>query len=113
MGNSLRRQLAKNDSLIPCGKSEYVRKGNLEALLNLLENLLVLLAADKRNGQTLGTETASTTDTVQVGAGISRQVVVDGQVDTLDIDTTSKNVGGDTDALLELLELLVAADTID
>ncbi len=95
------------------GVTQNLRKGNFEALLNLLENLLVLLAADKGNGQTLGTETAGTTDTVQVGAGVGRQVVVDGQVDALDIDTTSENVSGNADALLELLELLVAADTGD
>lgn len=88
-----------------------VRKSNLEALLNLAENLLVILAADERNGETLGTETTSTANTVKVGTSIARQIVVDGQVDTLDIDTTTKNVSSNTDTLLELLELLVAADT--
>lgn len=88
-----------------------VRKSNFEALLNLAENFLVILAADERNGETLGTETTSTADTVKVGTSIARQIVVDGQVDTLDIDTTAKDVSGNTDTLLELLELLVAADT--
>jgi hypothetical protein len=94
-------------------ETQNSRERDFEALLNLLENLLVLLAADKGNGQALGTETAGTTDSVQVGAGISRQIVVDGQVDTLDIDTTSKDVSGNADTLLELLELLVAADTLE
>lgn len=89
----------------------YLRKGNLEALLDVLEHLLVILGADKRNRQTLGTETTRTTDTVQVGVGISRQVVVDGKVDTLNIDTTSEHVGRNTDTLVEFLELLVAFDT--
>lgn len=89
----------------------YVRKSNLEALLNLLENLLIILAADKGDGETLGSETTGTTDTVQVGVGIGGEIVVDGQVDTLDIDTTTEDVSGDTDTLVELLELLVTLDT--
>jgi hypothetical protein len=48
---------------------------------------------------------------VEVGRGITREIVVNGQVDALDVDTTTEDVSGDTDALLELLELLVTADT--
>ena len=89
-----------------------LRKGNFESLFNFLEDPLVLFVADKRNGQTLGTETTGTTDTVEVAVGIGGQVVVDGQVDTLNVNTTTEDVGGDTDTLLELLELLVALDTL-
>jgi hypothetical protein len=91
--------------------SGYVRKSNLEALLNLLENLLIILVADEGDGETLGSETTGTTDTVQVGVGIGGQIVVDSQVDTLDIDTTTKDVSGNTDTLVEFLEFLVALDT--
>jgi len=83
-----------------------------ESLLNLAEDLLILLGADEADGHTLGTETTGTTDTVKVAVGIGGQVVVDGQVDTLNVDTTAEDVGGDTDALLEVLELLVALDTL-
>jgi hypothetical protein len=86
-------------------------KSNFESLLNLLQNLLVLLGAHKGHSKTLGTETTGTTDSVEVRAGVVGKVVVDGQVDTLDVDTTAENVSGNTDALLELLELLVATDT--
>jgi hypothetical protein len=48
---------------------------------------------------------------VQIRIGISRQVVVDSQVDTLNINTTTENIGGNTDTLVELLKLLVAFDT--
>lgn len=48
---------------------------------------------------------------MQVRVGISRHVIVDGQVDTLDVDTSAKHIGGNTDALVELLEFLVAFDT--
>lgn len=91
--------------------SGYVRKSNLEALLNLLENLLIILVADEGDGETLGSETTGTTDTVQVGVGIGGQIVVDSQVDTLDIDTTTEDVSGNTDTLVELLEFLVTLDT--
>lgn len=93
-------------------REECLRKSDFESLLNLLKNLLITLGAHKGNGQTLGTESTGTADTVEVGAGIAGQVVVDGQVDSLNVDTTSKDVGGNADALLEFLELLVAADTI-
>ena len=48
---------------------------------------------------------------MKVGIGITGKVIVDGKVDTLDIDTTAEDVGSDTDTLLEVLECLVALDT--
>ena len=93
------------------GRIVNLRESNLETFLNLFEHLLVLVRAHKGDGKTLGTEATSTTHTVEVRAGITRQIVVDGEVDTLDIDTTAKDVSGNTDPLLELLELLVATNT--
>ena len=90
----------------------YIRKSNLESLLDILENLLVVIVADKGDGETLGTETTGTTDTVEVGVSLSGQIVVDGQVDTLDIDTTTEDISGNADTLVELLKLLVALDTV-
>jgi hypothetical protein len=48
---------------------------------------------------------------VQVGISVSGKIVVDGEVNALNIDTTAKDVSGDTDTLVEFLELLVAFDT--
>lgn len=48
---------------------------------------------------------------MEVSIGLVRHIVVDGYVDALDIDTTTENVGGDTDTGLELLEFLVTLDT--
>lgn len=42
---------------------------------------------------------------------LSLAYVVDDHVDTLNIDTTAENVGGDQDTLLERLELLEPGDT--
>ena len=41
---------------------------------------------------------------MEVTISIRRAVVVDDDVHTLDIDTTTEDVGGDQDALLERLE---------
>lgn len=88
-----------------------LRDGNLEALSDGFNDALVFLLAHKGDGETLGTETTGTTHAVQVRVGITGHVVVDGQVDTLNVDTTSEDVGGNADALVEVLELLVALDT--
>lgn len=91
----------------------YIRKSNLKSLLDILENLLIVIVADKGDGQTLGTETTSTTNTVKVGVSLSGQIVVDGQVDTLDIDTTTEDISSNANTLVELLKLLVALDTVE
>lgn len=49
---------------------------------------------------------------MQVRVSVCWHVVVDGQVDALNVDTTTKDVGGNTDTLVELLELLVTLDTV-
>src|SRR3546814_97420 len=89
-----------------------LRNVHFESLLDLLQPLLVLSAADERDGQTLGSETTSTTDAVQVLVAVVWEIVVDHNVHTLDVDTTAEKVGGDEDTLLELLESLVAANAV-
>lgn len=65
--------------------------------------------AHEADRDTLDTESASTTDAVKVAVSVGSQVVVDGKVDALDVDTTAEDVvGGTTDALLELLVALDA-----
>jgi len=49
---------------------------------------------------------------MEVRVGISGKIVIDGQVDTLDIDTTAENISGNTDTLVELFEFLISLDTI-
>lgn len=77
-----------------------------------MQNLPILVGGDERDGKALGTEAAGTTDTVEIGIGIGGQVVVDGEVDPLDVNTTAKDIGSHTDALVELLEFLVPADAM-
>lgn len=50
---------------------------------------------------------------MEVGVGISGEIVVDGEIDTLNVDTAAEDIGGDADTLVEFFELLVAFDTED
>lgn len=86
-------------------------QGNFEALLDRLQDSLVVGAADKRDAETLGSKTTGTTDTVEVRVGFVGHIVVDGNIDALNVDTTTEDVSGDTNTGLEVLELLVALDT--
>lgn len=47
---------------------------------------------------------------MKVAVGIRRAIVVDDDVDTFDIDTTTEDIGGDEDTSLESFEGLVALD---
>lgn len=47
---------------------------------------------------------------MQVGVCVSWQIIVDSNIDFLNINSTAKNVGGDADSLLEVLEFFVAFD---
>lgn len=55
-----------------------IRKSDLETFLYRLEDLLILIRAHKRDGETLGTETAGTADAMEVRVRINGQIVVDG-----------------------------------
>lgn len=88
-----------------------LRQSHFKTLFNLSEDLLILLAADKRDGQPLGSESASATDTMKVRAGICGQVVIDGKVDALNVNAATENISRNTDPLVEFLELLEALNT--
>ena len=83
----------------------------IKALLDFFEHVLIRFATDERNTETLCTKTTSTTDTVEVGVCVGREIIVDGEVDAFDINTTAEDVGSNADALVELFELFVAFDT--
>lgn len=85
-----------------------LRKCDLEALLNILQYLHVLFVTDEGDGQALGTESASTAHSVKVRVGVNWHVVIDGQVDSLNVDTTTENVSCHANTLVELFELAVS-----
>jgi hypothetical protein len=76
------------------------------------EDFLISLAADERDAETFGTKAPSTSDTMQVRVCIGWKIIVDRKIDLLDINTTSKDISGNTDAFVKLLELLVSLNTI-
>lgn len=83
----------------------------VESLLKLCKHRLILLTRHERNRETFGTETTGTTNTMKVRVGVSWQVVVDGQVDSLDVDTTSEDISSNADSLVEVFEFLVSFDS--
>lgn len=70
-----------------------------------------MLTTDEANTQPLGTKATSSTDSVKIGVGISREIVVDGEVDAFNINTSTEDVSRDADTLVELFELFIAFDT--
>jgi hypothetical protein len=48
---------------------------------------------------------------MQVAVGLGRCIIVDDNVDTLNIDTTTKDIGGHQNTLFEIFEGLVTIDT--
>ena len=113
LGNSLQRDISKsNEDTLGSGGRKDIRQGHFEPLLNGLENVLVLVGGNKGDCKTLSTEAAGTTDAVKVRVCVSWQIVVDSQIDSLDIDTATEDVGSDTDTLVELFEFLVSANSV-
>lgn len=49
---------------------------------------------------------------MQVGIRISREVIINRQIDTFDINATAKDIGSNADTFIEFLELLVSGDAI-
>mmetsp|Transcript_59286 Transcript_59286/g.168586 ORF Transcript_59286/g.168586 Transcript_59286/m.168586 type:complete len:469 (-) Transcript_59286:2-1408(-) len=85
---------------------------DLEALLDFLQHLGVLVGSRERDRQPLGAKAPRTPHAVEVRVAVLGHVVVDDDVYPLDVDAAPEQVGGNHDALLELLELLVARDAV-
>ena len=81
---------------------------DFEPILDFVEGFGVRLVGNHGDGQTLGAETARTRHAMEIGVGIFGHVVVEHDVHSLDIHTTTEQIGGHQNTLLEILELLVA-----
>ena len=81
-----------------------------ESLLNLVKHSPILIWAHECNGKTFGSESSSASNSVEVGISVVWHVIVEDNVNLLDIDTSSENLSGNQDAMLELLESLVDFD---
>lgn len=90
-----------------------LRNVDLKLLLHVLKHLLVVLRRHEADREPLRAKTTSAADTVQVRVLVPREVVVDNDVDTLDVNTASKHVGRDQNAVVELLEVLEPLDAAE
>lgn len=73
---------------------------------------MIRLTADERDTQPFRAEATRATDAVEIRVGVRWQIVVDGKVNALDVNATTKDIGGDANPLVEFLELFVAFDTV-
>lgn len=85
---------------------------DLESGLDLVEDFLVFLGGDEGDGQTFGTVSACSADTMQVLVRLSRHIVIDDDVDLLNIDSTTQQVSANHDSVLALLELVVHLESL-
>jgi hypothetical protein len=77
-----------------------------ELLLNLIQ-IEPILECHKIDRETKVTKTSRTTNTMQVGLAVFREIKVDDNIHGLDIDTTGEEVGADEvtgDAVTEIVE---------
>jgi hypothetical protein len=79
--------------------------------LNLAENILIGFRGNKRDRKPFGAKTTSTTNSVKIAVGISRAIIIDDNVNTLDINTPPKDVRSYENSLFERLELLITCDS--
>ena len=59
----------------------------------------------------LGTKSTSSSDTMKICIGVFWHIIVENNVDSFNIHTTSKQVSGDQDTTLEIFEFLVSGKT--
>lgn len=85
---------------------------DLESGLHFVQDLLVFLRGDEGEGQSLGAISACSADTMQVLVRVKRHVVVDNDVDLLNVDTSTQQVGANHDSVFTLLELVVDLEPI-
>lgn len=72
---------------------------DVEAVLHVIQDLCVVLVRDEGDGESFGTETASTGDSMQVGVGVFGHVVVEHDVHTFNVHAATEEIRGDEDAL--------------
>jgi len=80
--------------------------------LDVFEDFLVFLATNEGDSETFGTEATSAANSVQVRVGVAGHVVVEDDVDLLNVDTTSEEIGGHKNTVLEFLEPVVNLDAL-
>lgn len=88
-----------------------LRDVHVESVLHVVQSLRVCLIADERDGQSFGSESSGASNTMQVSVRVFRHVVVEDDVHTLNVHSTTEQVGGNQNTLVEVFELLVTRQT--
>jgi len=79
--------------------------------LDLLQDLVVLVITAETDGQTFGTESSGSGHSVQVSIRVFWHIVVEHDVDSFDIDTSSEKISGDQNSSLKVLEERVSFES--
>jgi len=80
---------------------------DLESALNLFKDFGVVFGADETDGKTFGTESTGSGYSMEVSIRILWHIVVENDVNSFNIDTSSEKIGGDQNSSLKVLELAV------
>ena len=80
--------------------------------MDVVEGFGVAFVRDESDGESFGAEAARPRHPMQVRVGILGHVVVEDDVDSLDVHAAAEQVGRHQDALLEILELLIAREAL-
>lgn len=73
---------------------------------------MLVLLSDKVDGETEVAKTTRTTDSMQIGLRVLREVEVDHDVHRLNIDTTGEQVSANEATGLTILEVVIDAVTV-
>lgn len=93
-----------------CGQN--LRQCNFKSFLDRFEDLLITLAAHKRDTEPLCPEPTRTADTMEITVRVRREIVINGKIDALNVYASAKDVCSNTNAFVEFFEFFVAFDTI-
>ena len=80
------------------------RNVHLEPTLHLIKHLLIGLTRNKRNSNPLRPKPARSSHTMQELIGIIREIIIDDNIDTLNVNPTSEQIGGYENPRIEILE---------
>ena len=75
-------------------------------LVLYVEKVLLVILSDEVDSQTQMAESTRSTDTMEIGLSVLREVEVDHNVHSLDIDTSGEDVSTDKDSGVTVLEIV-------
>jgi len=85
---------------------------NLESALDLFKDFGVIFGADETDGKTFGTESTGSCYSMEISIRVLWHIVVKNDVNSLNIDTSSKKIGGNQDSSLKVFELAVPLQSL-